>query len=147
MSQAGITYRVGDGPEETLHLADYKDQPVTAQVLATLYLEKHQIAYPDAISYYAFAVDNYPTQPHRIVSELRFIDILPYKQEYQFVEGQEGEPSPSSLSLEELIARQRVNLSRTFVLEGDRSINEKAAMSWRRSRKSSPPRRPSSRTA
>ena len=128
VSQAGITYRVGDGPEETLHLADYKDQPVTAQALATLYLEKHQIAYPDAISYYAFAVDNYPTQPHRVVSELRFIDILPYKQEYQFVEGQEGEPSPSSLSLEELIARQRVNLSRTFVLEGDRSINEKAAM-------------------
>jgi len=127
VSQVGITYKVGNGPEETLHLADYKDQPVTAQALATLYLEKHQIAYPDEISYYAFALDNYPPEPHRVVSELRFIDILPYKQEYQFAEG-EGEPSSGSLSLEELIARQRVNLSRTFVLEGDRSIDEKAAM-------------------
>ncbi len=128
VSQVGITYKVGNGPEETLHLADIKDQPVTAQALATLYLEKHQIAYPDEISYYAFVLDNYPPQAHRVVSEMRFIDILPYKQEYQFMDGEGGEPSAGSLSLEELIARQRVNLSRTFVLEGDRSIDKAAAM-------------------
>jgi hypothetical protein len=127
VSRLGISYKVGDGPEETLHLADYKDQSVTAKALATLYLEKHPIAYPNEISYFAFALDNYPTEPHRVVSEMRFIDILPYKKEYQFVEGGQGEPSSGSMSLEELIARQRVNLSRTFVLEGDRSIDEKAA--------------------
>ncbi|MFI5454522.1 MAG: DUF4175 family protein [Isosphaerales bacterium] len=126
VSRLGITYKVGDGPEETLHLADYKDLPVTAEALATLYLEKHQIDYRDGISYYAFVLDNYPPEPHRVVSELRFIDILPYKQVYKLVEG-EGSSS-SSLSLEELIARQRVNLNRTFVLERDRSIDAAAAM-------------------
>jgi hypothetical protein len=128
VTKVGLSYKVGDGPEETLHLADLKDQPVTAQALATLYLEKHTIAYPNAISYYAFVVDNYPPGGHRVVSDLRYIDILPYKQEYQFIEGQEGEPPPGSLSLEELIARQRVNLSRTFVLEGDKSLDEKACL-------------------
>jgi len=126
VSRLGITYKIGNGPEETLHLADYKDLPVTAQALATLYLEKHQIDYRVGISYYAFVVDNYPPEPHRVVSELRFIDILPFKQQYKLVEG-EG-PSESSLSLEELIARQRVNLNRTFVLERDRSIDNAAAM-------------------
>ena len=87
VSQLGISYKVGDGPEETLHLARLENQPVTAQGLVTLYLEKHKLTFTDAITYYAFAEDNYPPKPHRVVSELRFIDILPYKQEYQLVEG------------------------------------------------------------
>jgi hypothetical protein len=128
LSQVGITYKVGNGPEETLHVAEFKDRLVTAKELATLYLEKHQIAYPDQISYYAFVLDNHPPEPHKVVSELRFIDVLPYKQEYQFVEGESGDPQSGSLSLEELIARQRVNLSRTFVLEGDHTVDEAAAM-------------------
>jgi len=126
VSRLGINYKVGDGPEETLHLADYKDQPVTAEALATLYLEKHQVDYKDGISYYAFALDNYPPEPHRVVSELRFIDIIPYKQAYQVVEG-EGSCNGSSITLEELIARQRTNLNRTFGLERDRSVDGAAA--------------------
>ena len=119
--QLGISYKVGDGPEETLHLARLEKQPLTADALATLYLEKHKLGFPDAITYYAFAEDNYPAKPHRVVSELRYIDILPFKHVYRFVEGEEGS-SERSLTLEELIARQRVNLSRTFVLEA-RSID------------------------
>ena len=38
-------------------------------------------------------MDNHPPEPHKVVSELRFIDILPYKQEYQFVEGESGDPT------------------------------------------------------
>ena len=63
------------------------DQPLTVRALATLYLEKHKLTYTDGITYYAFVEDNRPVQPHRVVSELRFIDILPYKQAYQYVEG------------------------------------------------------------
>ena len=129
VSRLGITYKIGIGAEQTLHFADFKDQPVTAQVLEMLYLEKHKIDYRDGISYYAFALDNHPGKPHRVVSELRFIDIFPFKQEYRLIEGEEGEPlSTTLLTLEELIARQRVNLSRTFVMEQDRSINPAAAM-------------------
>jgi hypothetical protein len=125
VSRLGIRYKVGDGPEETLHLADYKDQPVTANALATLYLEKHPLTYNDGITYYAFAEDNYPPQPHRVVSELRFIDILPYKQAYELVEG--GGTCNGSTSLEELIARQRVNLNRTFAFEKDERVPDETA--------------------
>jgi hypothetical protein len=129
VSRLGIKYKIGNGPEETLHLTDYKDQPVTADVLTTLYLEKHRIDFKDGISYYAFVEDNYPPEPHRVVSDLRFIDILPYKKEYQLVDAEEGPPpTGDSVTLEELIARQRVNLNRTFLMERDRSIAQAATM-------------------
>ena len=126
VARLGINFKLGDGPEETLHLATLDKQPVTAEGLATLYLEKHKLSFTDAITYYAFVEDNFPPTPHRVVSELRYIDILPYKQAYKFVEG--GGSGASSLSLEELIARQRMNLNRTFLLERDRSIGEAAVM-------------------
>ena len=107
-------FKVGDGPEETLYLGRLQDQPRTATALETLYVEKYALDYQGAITYYAFAEDNYSHKPHRVVSELRFIDILPFKQDYQFVEG-EGSCNGNSTSLEELITRQRENLNRTFV--------------------------------
>ncbi len=131
VSQLAIRYKVGDGPEETLHQARFDKQPVTAQELVTLYLEKHKLTFTDAISYYAIADDNYPPQPHRTQSELRFIDILPYKQEYQLVDG--GGTCCGSVSLEELIARQRVNLNRTFALEGEKTIDNATARRLARS--------------
>jgi hypothetical protein len=127
VARVGINYKLGDGPEETLHLASLEAQPVTAEALATLYLEKHKLSFTDAVTYYAFVEDNYPAKPHRVVSELRYIDILPYKQTYKFIEGQPGR-SQNSLTLEELIARQRVNLNRTFLVERDRSIGEAGIM-------------------
>ena len=94
-----------------------------------LYLEKHKVDYRDGLSYYAFVEDNYPGKPHRVVSELRFFDIFPFKQDYRLIDSDDGEPlSGELLTLEELIARQRVNLSRTFVLEHDGSANERATM-------------------
>ncbi len=87
VTRLGINYKVGDGPEETLHLAGFENQPVTAEGLATLYLEKHKLSFTDAITYYAFVEDNYPAKPHRVVTELRYIDILPYKQAYELVDG------------------------------------------------------------
>ena len=52
VTRLGIHYKVGDGPEETLHLAGFENQPVTAGGLATLYLEKHKLSFTDAITYY-----------------------------------------------------------------------------------------------
>ncbi len=127
VARLGIRYKVGDGPEETLHLADLQHQPVTAGALATLYLEKHPLRFPDAITYHAFAEDNYPGGPHRTVSELRYIDILPYKQAYELAEASGGSCSGASVTLEELIARQRVNLNRTFAAEGEPSIGDETA--------------------
>ena len=125
ISQLGIRYKVGDGPEETLHLSRFENHPLTVQGLVRLYLEKHKLNFMDAITYHAFAEDNYPPTPHRALSELRFIDILPYKQEYQLVEG--GGTCSGSVSLEELIARQRVNVNRTFASERDQPVEDGTA--------------------
>ena len=124
VSLLGINFKIGDGPEETLYLSRLKDQPLTAAALETLYLEKYSLDYKGAITYYAFVEDNYSPKPHRVVSDLRFIDILPFKQEYQFVEG-EGSCNGSSVSLEELIARQRDNLNRTFALEREAAVERR----------------------
>ena len=126
VSTLGINFKIGDGPEETLHLGRFKDQPPRAAALETLYLEKYPLDYKGAITYYAFAEDNHARKPHRVVSDLRFIDILPFKQDYQFVEG-EGSCKGSSISLEELIARQRENLNRTFRLAGETQLDDAAA--------------------
>jgi hypothetical protein len=126
VSRAGICYKIGHGPEETLRLEEFPGRPLTADVLATLYLEKHKLRHTDAITYYAFVEDNYSPSPHRSLSELRFIDILPYKQTYQLIEGG-GTCNGCSTSLEELIARQRANLNRTFAHEKDQPVDGAAA--------------------
>jgi len=118
LAELRVVYRIGKGPKETLLLNTLKGQPVTAEALATLYLEKHQVDYTDGLTYYAYALDNYPPTPHRTTTELRFIDILPFRQEFQLCEGG-GTCNGSSVTLEELILRQRTNLNRTFAASED----------------------------
>jgi Domain of unknown function (DUF4175) len=128
VSVVGINFKIDGGPEETLHLGRLKDEPLTAAALETLYLEKYSLDYKGAITYYAFVEDNYSPKPHRVVSDLRFIDILPFKQDYEFAEGEGGGScNGSSVSLEELIARQRDNLNRTFALEREAAVADAAA--------------------
>lgn len=83
LSQVGIVYQIGSGPKKTLHLDKLAEQPVTLATLATLYLEEHPLTFQDAVSYHAFAEDNYPGGPHRVTTDLRFIDIRPYKRSFQ----------------------------------------------------------------
>lgn len=83
LSQVGIVYQIGSGPKTTLQLDKSSQQPVTLATLATLYLEEHPVTFQDAVSYYAFVEDNYPGGPHRVTTDLRFIDIRPYKRSYQ----------------------------------------------------------------
>jgi len=126
LSKVGIRYKIGDGPEESLYLNDPKDQPPTVEALATLYLEKHPLTIADSLSYRAFAEDNREPEHQKVSTELRFIDILPYKQDYQVVEGGEG-GGGSSVTLEELILRQRQVINRTLAHENDPNIEAKVA--------------------
>ena len=98
IGKLGIVYQVADGPQEELYLDDLPQQPLTAEALATLFLERHELSFTDAVTYYAFAEDNYPAGPHgsqgphgsrgphRATTELRFIDIRPYRRDYQWVQ-------------------------------------------------------------
>jgi hypothetical protein len=112
LAKVGIEYQINGGAKRTLWEQDFegnRDKLTTAPVL---YLEDHQLNFDDAVTYYAFAED-YRGAAKRTRSELRFVDIRPYKREYQVVDGS-CQGGGSCLSLEELIARQRHTLRRTF---------------------------------
>jgi len=113
LSKVGVSFRVGDGPEESLYLDDPEGRPATVEAVAMLYLEKHGLAFTDSLSYRGFVEDNRPDRPQKASTELRYIDILPYKQAFQIAEGG-GKCDGNSVTLEELIARQRQALNRAF---------------------------------
>ncbi len=114
LGKVGIVYQVGSGPAKILYLREPAGQPASHDAEAVLALEEHALSFQDAITYYAFAEDNRPGQPQRATTELQFIDIRPFKREYQIVQGGGGCCHGASVTLEELIARQRLNLQRTF---------------------------------
>ena len=124
LTKVGIVYQIGDGPKETLRLDENPDQPVSLTSLATLYLEEHELNYQDAIVYYAFAEDNYPSGPHRVTSELQFVNIRPFKR--NFVAGKPMDPG-KSITLEMLIGKQRTNLQHTFGQCGESKADARVA--------------------
>jgi hypothetical protein len=126
LGKVGIVYQVGSGPAKTLYLNESPGQPASHDAEAVLALEEHALGFQDAITYYAFAEDNRPGRPQRATTELQFIDIRPFKREYQFVKGGGGCCNGASVTLEELIARQRVNLQRTFRQSGQTPADPEA---------------------
>ncbi len=113
LSSVGVRYRIDDGPEQTLWESDSSDPATAMANTVTLALEDLGVSYPQAISYYAYAIDNREPEQHRVTSELRFIDVRPFSREYEFAEGQcncQGE----CLTLEKLIKEQRGILGQTF---------------------------------
>ena len=78
-----------------------------------LLLEKLAASPTDSLTYYAFAEDNYPGGPRRTETDLRYLDIRPFKREYKLGESGDGmEAEGEFTTLAELIARQRFNLNR-----------------------------------
>ncbi|MFZ1936620.1 MAG: DUF4175 family protein [Thermoguttaceae bacterium] len=126
LTKVGIVYQIGDGPKETLRLDENPQQPVSLTSLATLYLEKYKLNYQDAVVYYAFAEDNYPAGPHRVTSDLQFIDIRPYKRTFALGKPPQGKPG-ESIFLEKLISKQRTNLQHTFVQCGEAKVDDRIA--------------------
>jgi hypothetical protein len=111
--KVGVMYQVGSGPMQSL-LEQSADGSVDPYRMATeLLLEDHSLSPKDAVTYYAFAEDNYFGEPRRTTTPLRFIDIRPYKIAFQVID-QEGQPCSGSVTLEELITRQRDGLSQVF---------------------------------
>ena len=118
LSRAGIVFRMNDGEEQTLLLKEFAIGPgatltTTAAAEEMLMLEKLAATSTDSIVYYAFAEDNHPEGAQRTETDLRFLDIRPFKREYKVSEGGAGsDDGGQSTSLDELIARQRFNLGR-----------------------------------
>ena len=111
----GIQYQVNAGELRTLWEGSGDGSTETLRALANLLLEDLNVTFRDSVAYFAYAEDNYFGQPRRTTTELRFIDIRPYKVEYQLSAGGGGGGCDgTSASLEELVRRQRKNLVAAF---------------------------------
>lgn len=129
LTKAGIMFEVNNEEEYPLMAKDFleaaeelkktgKLSPETrASLEKVLPLEHFELAQTDSVMYYAFAEDNKPDIAQRTQTDLRFIDIRPFKRTYRILDA-DGMPAeqqgPPLKSLEELIARQRYALNRTI---------------------------------
>jgi hypothetical protein len=109
----GILYQIGSGPMQPLQKASANGSTEAERIAAVLMLEQHQLTFQDAITYYAYAEDNYFGQPRRVTTPLRFIDIRPFRQQFQLTNGS-CSCRGQSVTLEELIQRQRQQLAAAF---------------------------------
>ena len=134
LSQAGVVFQVNN--EQTVPLiaeefatvvaaaneftATGKVSPTTQTALEkALPLELFELTQKDSVMYFGYAEDNRPDNPQRTETDMRFIDIRPFKRSYKMID---PDPMPSmgggSLkTLEELITQQRFGLNRTMQIE------------------------------
>jgi Domain of unknown function (DUF4175) len=135
LSRSGIVFQVSSDEEHTLLAEDFAEVAraaadvaetgqITPRTRATLErvlpLEHFALTQKDCVVYYAFAEDNFPGTPHRAETDLRFIDIRPFKMIYRLMDPDDNMPAENRrrlASLEELIRRQRYALNRTIKLE------------------------------
>lgn len=132
LSRAGIIFEVNNEEEYPLLSEDFATAAEELQKLGKLTpdtqaalekvlpLEFFQLKMTDSVAYYAFVEDNYPGRPHRSVTDLRFIDIRPFRIRYSVRDddpvGGSSSPGPKIATLEEIIKRQRFNLNRSMTV-------------------------------
>ncbi len=116
LSRVGIIYKINGGEEISLWEQTLADAPKQIRHRAILPLEDMGLSFHDAITYYAFVEDNRP-EMQRTLSELRFLDIRPFRREYEVQEASSGTCSGECLTLEKLIGEQREILQRTFAAQ------------------------------
>jgi hypothetical protein len=130
LTKSGIIFEVNNEEEYPLLAQDFQQaadelkktgnaSPQTSAVLeSVLPLEFFQLTQKDSVTYYAFAEDNFPGGARRTETDLRFIDIRPFKRMYRILDpGMDGDGESLNLaSLDELIARQRFALNRCIRL-------------------------------
>ena len=127
LSNAGIVFEINNESSHTLHYEDFAkaveeanavDSPLKTNAILEklLPLEFFELTQRDSVSYFAFAEDNYPDSAHRTETELRFIDIRPFRQRYQLVDMEDpmGMPGEEIMLLGDLIRRERALLNRTI---------------------------------
>ena len=102
LSRAGIMFEVNNEEEYPLLAKDFEQaaeelreagqlRPQTRSTLEkVLPLEHFQLSQQDSVMYYAFAEDNKPGQAQRTETDLRFIDIRPFRRNYRMIDLPEG---------------------------------------------------------
>jgi hypothetical protein len=90
VTKAGVFYKLSDGETHTLWEQDYLERQEELQIDNTLFLEDHPLTYRDAVTYYAYAEDRYFDQTRRVTTQLRFIDIRPFKRSFELTQASGG---------------------------------------------------------
>jgi hypothetical protein len=135
LTSAGIVFQVNNEEEHMLLKRDFEEElaeaakeagdaklppPTMQQVLERMLpLEHFDLKEQDSVTYYAFAEDNYPGSPHRAETDLRFVDIRPFRRIFKLIDlpdGGMGTPMRLPAFLPELIARQRFALNQALRL-------------------------------
>jgi len=137
LTRSGIVFQINNLEEHTLLEEDFAQTAKTAaEVQQTghltprtravlervLPLEYFSLTQKDAVTYYGFAEDNYPGQAQQTRTDLRFIDIRPFRVEYEESTGQPRSGVDGTArgrlptALDELIRRERLILNRTMKL-------------------------------
>lgn len=122
LHKVGILYQISGGEMKPLWEDDAAGSDEPFQGKAVLMLEDEKLSYQDAVTYYAFAEDNYFGKPRRVTTPLRFIDIRPYKMAFTLTEGG-GSCNGCSVTLEELIMRQRQQLALAFAAQQQSTVS------------------------
>ncbi len=134
LKRVGIKFEVNN--EEEFTLLEKDDYLELAQEMAAnggklnlrtrdalerlLPLEFFTLNQKDSVAYYAFAEDNHPSGRNYTETDLRFIDIRPFRRLYRMPDEGDGDNQndPAEVrTLEEIIGRQRFNLNRTIRLQ------------------------------
>ena len=116
VSRLELIYSVNGGAEQTATL--YRGRPGRKDLVGshTLFLEEHELAPGDLVSYYARATDAYEGEaPHEAVSDIYFLEIRPFDRTFRQAEGGAATGQPG-MSGDELTAQQRLILAATFKL-------------------------------
>ena len=145
LSRAGIVFEVNNEEEYTLLEKDYSElaaalaaegqpsQQTRDALQRLLPLELFGLEEKDSVTYYAFAEDTYPISMHRTETDLRFIDIRPFRRTYRLPDPNAPANAnngnfPQVRTLQEIIARQRFNLNRTIRLDRKASAGGEATL-------------------
>lgn len=134
LARSGIVFQVNNQEEYPLVAEDFEEAlkaletveaeggltPKTQAILEKMLpLEHFKLSHTDSVMYYAFAEDNRPGTAQRSETDMRFIDIRPFKRTFRVQEPMDGEPGMPGrriMALEEMIHRERVALNRTLSL-------------------------------
>ena len=94
LRKAGIVFQIDGGDEHAFLTSEYDirvEPDAEGQIHLTthaaladvLYLEKFPVTEDSAVTYYAYVEDNHPDTPHRTETDLRFIEIRPFRRFFQ----------------------------------------------------------------
>ena len=116
ISKIGIALNVRMEGEQRQIVQEFDARTLNAQGEATIMLENYPLEPNDVISYYVFAIDNdaIAPSPKQGLSNVYFLEVMPYEERYRTMEGS-GMPMPPSLDvLGELIRIQKEIIQKTF---------------------------------